>query len=262
MLQLKKAIRLESLNLPLKKSLHIAAELGVEAVELNARTQLRPSELSRTGVRHLRKLLEDLNLKVSAVHFPTRRGYNTVDDLDQRIDATKSAMEMAYQLGCNIVCNHVGTVPEEQEGEQWQTMLQALTDLGNYSHKAGAWLAAKTGSEDGARLKGLLETLPLGAVGVDFDPGSLIVNGFSASESIEALGDRVLMFRARDAVRDLALGRGVDVQLGRGSIDLPHLFSVLEEHQYRGFVTVEPQTDGDPIVECKESLEYLQNVFS
>ncbi len=127
MLQLKKAIRLESLNLPLKKSLHIAAELGVEAVELNARTQLRPSELSRTGVRHLRKLLEDLNLKVSAVHFPTRRGYNTVDDLDQRIDATKSAMEMAYQLGCNIVCNHVGTVPEEQEGEQWQTMLNSCS---------------------------------------------------------------------------------------------------------------------------------------
>lgn len=239
----------------------MAAEVGAEAVELNARTQLRPSELSRTGVRHFRKMMEDLNLKISAIHFPTRRGYNIVDDLDRRIDATKKAMEMAYQLGCNIVCNHIGVVPENVESEQWQTMVQAMTDLGNYSHKAGAWLAAKTGSEDGARLKSFLETLPLGAVGVDFDPGSLIINGYSASESMDALGDRVLMFRARDAVRDLALGRGLEVQLGRGSIDLPYLLSVLEEHQYQGYVTVDRDTDGDPIIECRESLEYLQNVF-
>jgi sugar phosphate isomerase/epimerase len=261
MLQLKKAIRLESLNLPLKRAMQVANELGFEAVELNARTQLRPSELSRTGVRHFRKLMEDLNLKVSAIHFPTRRGYNTVDDLDRRIDATKSTMEMAYQLGCNVVCNHVGVVPEDPESEQWHTLIQALTDLGNYSHKAGAWLAAKTGSEDGARLKGLLDVLPLGAVGVDFDPGNLIINGFSASESMDSLGDRVLMFRARDAVRDLATGRGLEVQLGRGSIDLPHLLSVLEENQYRGFVTVERQTEADSVVECREAIEYLQNVF-
>lgn len=261
MLQLKKAVRLESLNLPLKKALQVAADMGAEAVELNARTQLRPSELSRTGVRHFRKLLEDLNLKVSAVHFPTRRGYNVVDDLDRRIDATKKAMEMAYQLGCNVVCNHIGVIPESAESDPWQTMVQAMTDLGNYSHKAGAWLAAKTGSEEGSRMKAFLDMLPLGAVGVDFDPGSLIINSFSASDSMEALGDRVLMFRARDAVRDLALGRGLEVQLGRGSIDLPHLLSVLEEHQYRGYVTVDRETDGDPITECREALEYLQNVF-
>ena len=76
MLQLKKSIHLESLNLPLKKAIHVAADLGADAVEINARTQLRPGELSRTGVRHFRKMLADLNLKVATIHFPTRRGYN------------------------------------------------------------------------------------------------------------------------------------------------------------------------------------------
>lgn len=260
MLQLKKAIRLESLNLPLKKALHVAAQMGVEAVEINARTQLRPNELSRTGVRHFRKLLSDLNLNVSAIHFPTRRGYQVMDDLDRRVDATKSAMELAYQLGANIVCNHIGAIPEE-ESDAWRTMVQALTDLGNHSHKSGAWLAAKTGSEEGIKLKSMLSSLPLGAIGVDFDPGSLVIGGYSVDESLKALGDRVLSFRARDAVRDLAAGRGVEVQLGRGSIDLPHLLSILEEHQYRGYVTLERQTGGDPLVECAESLEYLQNIF-
>ncbi len=261
MLELRKSIRLQSLNLPLKQALLLAAELGAEAVEINARTELRPADLSQTGVRHFRKIISDLNLKVGSISFPTRRGYHVADDLERRMDATKAAMEMAYQLGCNVVVNHVGQINEDMPTEQWTTLIQALTDLGNYSHKAGAWLAAKTGTESGADLAKLLDSLPRGAIGVDFDPGNLIINGFSASDAIKELGSRVLNFRARDAVRDLAQGRGLEVQLGRGSIDLPELFSVLEEHQYRGFITVERQTGQDAATECGEAIEYLTNLF-
>ena len=74
MLKLKKGLCLESLRQPLKKALTTAAEMGADGVEINARTELRPSELSRTAVRHLKKMLADLNLQVSAIHFPTRRG--------------------------------------------------------------------------------------------------------------------------------------------------------------------------------------------
>ena len=62
--------------MPFKQALATAAEIGAEAVEINARSDLKPGELSRTGVRHLRKMLADLNLKVAAVNFPTRRGYD------------------------------------------------------------------------------------------------------------------------------------------------------------------------------------------
>ena len=262
MLQLKKSIHLESLNLPLKKAIHVAADLGADAVEINARTQLRPDELSRTGVRHFRKMLADLNLKVAAIHFPTRRGYNITDDLDRRIDATKAAMNMAFDLGCQVVCNHIGRVPDDPESEGWRTMTQALMDLGNYSHKAGAWLAAKTGTEEGEKLNNFLSGLPLGAVGVDFDPGNLVINGFSASDSMTALAERVRNFRARDAVQDLAAGRGLEVQLGRGTIDLAFLLSALEEKSYSGYITIERQTDENAVAECGQAIEYLTNVFS
>ena len=262
MLQLKKSIHLESLNLPLKKAIHVAADLGADAVEINARTQLRPAELSRTGVRHFRKMLADLNLQVSAIHFPTRRGYDIEDDLDRRIDATKAAMGMAFDLGCNVVCNHIGRIPEDPQSAAWRTMTQALMDLGNHSHKSGAWLAAKTGSEDGQKLNEFLDVLPVGAVGVDFDPGSLVINGFSASDSITALAARVLNFRARDAVHDLGAGRGLEVQLGRGAIDLAFLLSALEEKSYHGYLTIQRQTDQNPVVECGQAIEYLTNLFS
>ena len=123
-------------------------------------------------------------------------------------------------------------------------------------------MAAKTGSEEGKTLDEFLSVLPQGAVGVDFDPGNLVINGFSASDSMTALSGRVLNFRARDAVQDLAAGRGLEVQLGRGSIDLAYLLSALEEKSYGGYITIERQTDQNAVTECGQAIEYLRNVFS
>jgi sugar phosphate isomerase/epimerase len=261
MLQLKKSIRLESLRQPFKKSLITAAQIGADGVEINGRTEIRAAEMTRTAVRHLRKILSDLNLEVSAIHFPTRRGFGVTDDLDRRIDATKTAMKLAYDLGCNVVVNRIGRVPENGEGENWTTMVQALTDLGSHSQKAGAWLAARTGSESGETLKGLIDSLPLNSLMIDFDPGDFVINGFSPSEAIKVLGSHVMNFRARDAVTDLAQGRGLEVQLGRGSVDWPSLLGALEENNYAGFITIERDSEEDSIAQCATAMEFLTNMF-
>ncbi len=261
MLQLKKSIRLESLRQPFKKAIVTAASLGADGIEINGLTEIRAPEMSRTAVRHLRKMLADLNLKVSSIYFPTRRGYGVTDDLDRRIDATKAAMSMAFDLGCSVVVNRIGRVPNDVEHPSWITMVQALTDLGNFSHKAGAWLVARTGSEEGATLKGLIDALPVHSIGVDFDPGDFVINGFSPTEAMKILGEHVMSFRARDAVQDLSLGRGVEVQLGRGSVDWASLLGTLEEYNYSGFLTVERESEQNSIAEVGQAIEYLTNLF-
>ena len=262
MLQLKTGIRLESLRLPFKQALATAAEIGAEAVEINARTQLKPSELSRTGVRHLRKMLADLNLNVAAIHFPTRRGYDDVNSLDQRVEATKAALEMAYSLGCNIVTNRIGQIPEQVDDPRRMTMVQALTDLGNSSHKLGAWLVAQTGFDEAATLKELLSSLPAMAIGVDFDPAQMIINHHDVVGGMQILAENVMHFRARDAVHDLSQGRGLEVELGRGSVDLPALLGLLEEKNYNGYFTVERDAESDPIMHCRNAVEYLNRLFA
>ena len=89
----------------------------------------------------------------------------------------------------------------------------------------------------------------------------MIINGFSANESMKLLGSSVMNFRARDAVRDLSVGRGLEVQLGRGSLDLPALLAILEEHEYNGYITVERDAESDAVLQCSQSLEYLDNLF-
>lgn len=260
MLQLRVGIDLAGLRLPLKKALHTAARLGADAVEIDCRNQLKPAELTRTAVRHLRKMLEDLNLRVCAVRFRTRRGYDVAEDLDRRLEATRRAMQAAYDLGASVVVNQVGRIPEQPGEGGWEPMLQALADLGRFGQKAGAMLAAETGSEDGAALKRLIDALPDGSLGVTFNPGNLIVNGFSPRDAMQQLAEHVIYFHAKDAVRDLARGRGLEVPLGRGSADFPELLAMLEERGYRGYLTVQREGADDPVFEIGEAVKFLRSL--
>jgi sugar phosphate isomerase/epimerase len=260
MLQIKLGVELASLRLPFKKALLTARDLGVEGVEIDARNELRPEDLSQTGLRQVRKMLDDLNLRVTVVRFRTRRGYQTPEELEKRIDATKRAMKLAYDLGASVVVNHIGRVPAESDASAMTTLVDALTDLGRYGQRVGALLAAETGTENGETLSGLIDRLPPGSLGVDFNPASLIMNGHSPREAIVALAQHVLHVHATDATRDLALGRGVEVALGQGSAEFPELLGVLEEHQYRGYLTVARHQTNSPLIDVRQALEFLRNL--
>ena len=127
MLTLKIAVRLACLRQPFRKALETAARLGAEAVEIDARTEVRPAEMSQSAIRHLRKTIDDFNLRVAAVSFQTRHGYHVLENLDRRIEATRQAMQFAYQLGAPVVLNQVGQVPADTDDPQWDQLVQALT---------------------------------------------------------------------------------------------------------------------------------------
>lgn len=254
------AIQLSSLRLPLKRALTAAQQLGASAVELDARGEVRPKDFSETGLRQLRKMIDDLGLRVAAVDFQTRRGYNVQDDLEERVAATKEAMRFARALGASLVVNQIGRISGEPGDAAWQTLVEVLTDLGNYGHHVGAMMTAETGTESGQEMARLLATLPQGALGITLDPGNLVVNGFSAREAIEHLGGDIVHVHATDGVRDLAHGRGVEVALGRGAVDYPELLASLEERGYRGYLSIERQHADDPLFEVGQAVKYLSNV--
>lgn len=254
------AIQLRSLQLPFAKALPVVRKLGVQAVEIDARTQVRPQDLTDTGLREIRKLLNDFELRVVAVEFHTRRGYGATEELDRRVEATKAAMKMARSLGCDLVVNQVGHIPEDLTQGEGQMLVEVLRDLGHYSQHVGAWLAAETGSEPVADLRRLLDALPDGSLVTTLDPGNLAMNGFSPQEAIGVLGDSIRHVHAKDAARDLARRRGLEVQLGRGSVDFPALLGALEERDYRGYLSIERETSDDPLSDVAQAVEYLRNL--
>jgi sugar phosphate isomerase/epimerase len=260
-LELKVGIQLASLQLPFKKALHIAAELGANGIEIDARNDLKPQDLSRTGLRQLRKTLDDRNLRVCAIGFQTRRGYDVLEELDRRVEATKQAMQFAYDLGASVVINQVGKIPTEPNDPTWDLLVQVLTDLGRFGQRVGATLAVETGAEDADTLLRLIDALPAGSIGINLDPGNLIVNGFSATAATKKLGAHVIHVHAKDGVRDLAQGRGIETQLGRGAADFPEILGILEEHEYRGYFTIERKHASDPVLEVGQAVQYLRNLL-
>jgi sugar phosphate isomerase/epimerase len=254
------AVDLSCLRLPFKQALLAAKRIGVEAVEIDARGEINPQELSQSGRRQLRKLLDDLDLRVAAVAFRTRRGYDAPQDLERRIEATKRAMEFAYSLGASLVVNQIGRVPDTQEVPAWTTLVEALTDLGGHGQHVGAALAAETGSESGADLARLLAALPAGSLAVCLNPGNLIINGYSSLDAVHSLGADIRYVHAKDGVRDLAQGRGVETPLGRGAADFPALCGALEEHGYRGYWTIVRERAENPLAEASQAASYLRSL--
>ena len=253
-------IQLASLRQPFKKAVQTAARLGADAVEIDARSDPVANDMSRSAVRHVLKLLDDLQLKVCAVGFRTRRGYDVVDQIDQRVGATRRAMKLAHALGAPVVINQVGRVPSDEESDDWKMLVDVLTDLGGFGHRVGALLAAETGTEPGSDLRRLIDRLPAGHLVVNFDPGNLIVNSFSVTDALAALGPYVHHVHAKDGVRDLAQGRGLEVPLGRGTADFSALLGALEEHAYRGCFTIEREHASHPAVEIGQAVEFLRSL--
>ncbi|HID78317.1 MAG TPA: sugar phosphate isomerase/epimerase [Planctomycetaceae bacterium] len=260
MVWLKIGVEVATLGVPLKRALPLAAQLGADGVEISARGELAPGQLSQTGMRQLRKMLEDHRLAVAAVAFRTRRGYDTPADLDRRVEATKEALRFAYQLGCPVVVNHIGQVPAEADNQTWELLAEVLTDLALYGLHVGAVLAAETGTESGPQMARLLEKLPEAGLGVDFNPGNLIANGHNPLEAVEALGPWILHVHTTDGVCDLARRRGQQVPVGQGAVDFPALLGALGEYDYRGYFTVGDQRTEDPAEGIAQVIRFLRRL--
>ncbi|MCU0880618.1 MAG: sugar phosphate isomerase/epimerase [Pirellulaceae bacterium] len=260
MLQIKIGVQLASLRQPFTQGLHTVHELGADAVEIDARREISPDQLSQSGVRQVRKMLSDLNLRVSCLRFQTRSGYHVLDRLEKRIDATKQALKLAYDLGTNVVVNDLGRLPSDDDSGGMSTLIEALGEIGRYGQKVGATLAAQTTCESGQRLAELIRRLPPGALAIDLHPAELILNSLAPATVLRSVAPYVAHVHAADATRDVTLGRGVETPLGRGNAEFPELLAILEEHEYRGYLTIERRGSENPLADIRQAIEFLRNI--
>ena len=100
--RLKIGIHLESLGLPLRGALREAQRLGVRGVQADALGELSPHSLSQTGRTAFRRLLQSHNLELTALGCPLRRGLDSPEDQQQRIDHTKAVLGLSVDLGARI----------------------------------------------------------------------------------------------------------------------------------------------------------------
>lgn len=252
------AIQTKCLAQPLRQALHTAGRLEAEGVQIDLRQELPVAELSDTAIRQLRKMLDDLNLRVGSVAFPTRRGFADPDQLERRIEATLQAMHAASRLGSRVMLIMLGRCPAPESVER-STLLEALGTLSSNGNRLGVELALQAAAT-ATELEQLLGELPEGALGLDINPAELVLGGESSREFVEQLGSRVTHLFANDAVRGFGSTGGGEVELGRGAADFPELLAILEERGYRGWATIERRGSRQPATDVENAVRFLRSL--
>lgn len=246
-----------ALAVDLRRALRAARDLGVRGVELDVRHGIDPAQLTATGLRQIRKWLGDEGVVVSAIAFRTRGGYADPERLEGRIAATKDALRLAHDLGAGLVLNHIGDVPADAEGPQWQLLVDVLTDLAHFGEHVGATLCAEAGRAAPADLARLIAALPDGGLACDLVTGALMVHGHDPVDAIAHLGSHVAYVHATDAVAGPFAGRGRAVVLGTGQVDFPGVLAATEERAYRGWIGIEAVDERDARHELAEAMAHL-----
>jgi L-ribulose-5-phosphate 3-epimerase len=260
MSKLKIGVCLEPLGLPLRQALQEASRLGVTGVEVDAAGELAPARLTQTGRREFRHLLRAYNLELTALRCPLRHGLDEPQNLEARIDHVRNVLTLAYDLGPRVAIVQAGRVPEKDDEPRAGHLRDALRALGAHGDRVGATLALDTGLESGEALAAYLARFDSGSLGVSYDPGNLLMNGFSPYDAVRALRGRIVHAHARDARRAGTSRAAQEVPLGRGEIDWMFLAERLDEVEYRGWLVVQRETGTDRRADVAAGVAFLRRI--
>jgi L-ribulose-5-phosphate 3-epimerase len=254
-------IRLESFGLPLRRALAEAGRLGISGVQVDAVGDLAPGALSDTGRRQFRHLLRTHNLELTALGCPLRRGLDATENQQPRIEHVRNVLALSYDLGPRKVIVQAGAVPEDPQSPRRQTLMESLRALAQFGDRAGTVLALETGLEKGAVLAAFLDGFDTGSLGVNLDPANLLLHGFDPYESVQALGRRIVHAHAKDARQVSASRAAQEVPLGQGDIDWLKFLGVLEEVEYRGWLTIERETGDNRRADVAAGVAFLRRLI-
>lgn len=232
-----------------RDSIRDAARAGARGIVLDAAGELAPERLSDTGRRDLRNTLRSVQIALAALNLPTRRPFDTEDDLDVRLARADRAFAMAYELGTRSMLVRAGTVPPEEDAARSAAFFHALTELGRRAEHRGVRLAIETAAEPGSSLASALSRIDSPGLGASVDPAAQLRVGQDPVASVVALAGQVIHAYAADAAGGSGLVNPRGFAFPGGVLDWEAYLGALEEIDYRGFLTVWPDPARDPMDE-------------
>ena len=276
---MKLGIRLESLGLPLRKGLDQAARMAAAGVQIDATGDLSPDRISQTGRRDFVNLLRSLNLELAALNCPLRRGLDVAENLQPRIEHVRKTMSLSYDLGARITIVEMPRIPEEAKPEMEaapaavgrlilataplaadpaRILRESLADLGKFGDRVGASLALEIGLDPAEKLADYLAGFDSGALGVNYDPANMYINGLDPIQSLTTLHGKILYTQGRDARRSGVSRVAAETPLGAGDIDWMTYIGALDALEYRGWISVKRESGERRIDDVANGVSFLR----
>lgn len=272
-------VLLESFKLPIPQALRAAREIGAQGVQAYATYgALSPQKLSAQGKRDFRAMLQDNGLTLTALCGDLGHGFGDPQKNPALIDASKRILDLAKELGTDIVTTHIGVTPSDPNHPRYRVMQEACGELARYADSMQAHFAIETGPETAKTLCAFLDTLHSTGVAVNLDPANLVmVTGDDPVQAVHTLKRYIVHTHAKDGrklydkdpekiyrvvedepVVDPAF---IELPLGEGDVPFPRYLDALREIGYDGFLTIEREVGGDPAKDIRTAADYLRGLF-
>lgn len=274
---------LESFKTDRSTAIKMAAQMGANGIQMYATEgENSPENLNASQRIELRKEVEGAGLVFSALCGDLGRGFGNKDLNPELIEKSKRIVELAKDLGTDIITTHIGVVPEDKNHERYKIMQEACFELARFADSMEAHFAIETGPETAATLKSFLDDLKSTGVAVNLDPANFkMVTGDDPVKAVYTLKDYIVHTHAKDGNR-LNIGNPEfiyqavhpvpqgfndvqyfeEVPLGQGSVDFPNYLKALEDIGYKGFLTIEREVGETPIDDIKLAYGFLKKIIA
>lgn len=274
---------LESFKTDRSTAIKMAAQMGANGIQMYATEgENSPENLNPSQRKELKREVEGAGLVFSALCGDLGRGFGNKELNPELIEKSKRIVELAKDLGTNIITTHIGVVPEDKNHERYKIMQEACFELARFADSMEAHFAIETGPETAATLKSFLDDLKSTGVAVNLDPANFkMVTGDDPVKAVYTLKDYIVHTHAKDGNR-LNIGNPEfiyqavhpvpqgfndvqyfeEVPLGQGSVDFPNYLKALEDIGYKGFLTIEREVGETPIDDIKLAYGFLKKIIS
>ena len=265
-------VMLDSFRKPWTEALDIACELGASGIQAHGGHGLLAVKTVTPAVKkEFMAQMRDHGLVVSAICGDLGKGCKG-ETLFPRLD-------MAKELGTDIVTTHIGVVPQDPAHPRYHIMQDACGELAEYADSLNAHFAVETGPETAKVLCGFLDSLHSTGVSVNMDPANLVmVTGDDPVQAVHTLKKYIVHTHAKDGrklldrnpeiiyhviapqepVTDKAF---IEVPLGEGSVPFKEYLDALREIGFNGFLTIEREVGENPVADIRMAANFLRKFF-
>lgn len=268
----------ESFRLDTFEAIRHAAALGVDGLQMYCtKGENAPENMTTERKRELIRTVRENGLVFSAICGDLGRGFGNAELNPSLIEKSKRIVDLALELGTNIITTHIGVVPSDPAHPRYKVMQEACHTLAEYADSVGAHFALETGPETSDVLRGFLDSLNSHGLSVNLDPANLVmVAGDDPVHAVHVLKDYIVHTHAKDGVKlhDVApeFIYGVtpmpedlkridcfrEMPLGEGKVNFPTYLAALREVGYHGFLTIERECGAEPERDIAAAVDFLR----
>ena len=191
-------------------------------------------------------------------------GYVSQEEFPIRRAMTRSAAQIATEMGMTQLTAHIGFVPPSSD-PTYASMVERICLIANDLASLGVTLTMETGQETAPELLQFLNDLRCDNVKVNFDPANMILYG--AGDPIEAiaiLGRHIGHVHVKAATLSDAPGAtwGKEVPFGTGQVPPKELLRALKDAGYAGPLVVEREAGQTRMQDIAFAIETLKKAAS